>query len=393
MKLSPALLLASSLTACAGGAQEDFELPDTIVDGAADSWGHPTPFGQLHAGVWQRGELIPSSKIQFASWQFSVSGDANVTVETRQAPTDDPDLHAAATYLYKQRETGTWKRIARSEGTEFGALAKALDEGTYRVIVKGIHADDAGDFLLQRTCEGPGCAAAQCIFGDGFAELADVHHGSLTNFGSKTLTIASPRNALQEAQIIAAVHESAHDDVTTIEEAFAAVDGEEILRYRFWDSLSGRPYVAFEYGSGDNSFGAIFPDDLATPAAAIHDGDIANCTAAPRACVFGEHMGEAAFMPDMKETGTRELTIADAIDAETEALIVEATEAATLQEAFDNVDEETIWVSTYEHADGRTFVEVQWYGGDNPVGTFFRAGSDTPVAHNGDGDLFDCTEF
>lgn len=67
--------------------------------------------------------------------------------------------------------------------------------------------------------------------------------------------------------------------------------------------------------------------------------------------------------------------------------------ATTLAEAFENVDEETIWVSTYEHTDGRQFVEVQWYGGDNPVGTFFRAGSDVPVASNGDGDLFDCTEF
>lgn len=398
MKISAVFLATSLLAGCAGSQQgEDFELPETIVDGAADSWGHPTNFGILHAGVWQRGELVPLSKIKFAAWQFGLGADANVTVTTRVAPTDEPDLHATAVYLYKQRDTGTWKRIARSDGAlDFGALTRSLDEGTYRVIVKGLASDDAGEFLLQRSCEGPGCETTQCVFGDGFAELSDVHNGSLVNFGHKTLTIGSPRTALQDAQIIAALHESSHTDVTTVEEAFAAADGEEILRFRFWDQLAQRAFIAFEYGAGDNSFGAIFPDDSATPAAAIHDGDIAKCTAAPKACVLGDHMGEAGFMPDMKETGdTRELTIADAsaIDAETEKLIKKATEATTLQEAFENVDDETIYVRTYAHADGRQFVEIQWYGGDNPVGVYFRAGSDVPVANNGDGDLFDCTEF
>jgi hypothetical protein len=88
------------------------------------------------------------------------------------------------------------------------------------------------------------------------------------------LTAASiPRlSALDRAQIIRAVQESAHTDVTTIEEAFNRVDEGFINRTVKRDSYNNQFYVEIEYGAGENSYGAYLYWGTAEVAAAIHDG-------------------------------------------------------------------------------------------------------------------------
>jgi hypothetical protein len=252
--------------------------------------------------------------------------------------------------------------------------------------------------MVQLRCTGEGCAdaAEQCILGSTFHENVDVREGALIDYGSKLLTVESPLGDALKAQIIAAVRESAHDDVTTIEAAFEAVDQGEIYRYRFWDNLAGRSLVAIEYGAGDNSYGAVFVEDGAEVAAAIHDGDISGCTLAPRACVFGQSMGEAAHMPDMKQTSERELTSGAGLPEMLQKQIIAAVgsdEVTTVEAAFEAVDEGTIYVETFRHQDGREFTVVRYYGGDNPVGAYFRSDSDLVVASIGDGEIGGCTEF
>lgn len=83
----------------------------------------------------------------------------------------------------------------------------------------------------------------------------------------------APLDALQEAQLIAAVKVSAHGGaVSTVEAAFAHVDQGEVSYLTL--ETAGRRYVAVEYGAGDNSYGAIFDTTSPTPAARIEDGDI-----------------------------------------------------------------------------------------------------------------------
>src|SRR5688572_10557021 len=103
MRTLSSFLIASSLFACAT-TSEDVELPDTIVDGSVDSWGYPTKFGRLFEETWQFGELDPARNIKFPAWTFELSGDATVTITSRQAPTDEPDLGSSVIYLYKQRD-------------------------------------------------------------------------------------------------------------------------------------------------------------------------------------------------------------------------------------------------------------------------------------------------
>lgn len=393
------LFIASSLVACATNApREDEQLPDTITDGAADSWASPTNFGNLFRDTWQRGEIDVENNRKFPAWSFSLTGDAKVTVETRVAPTDEPDLKAAVVYLYKQRDDeSTYQRIAQSTGTGFGKITKNLGEGTYRVIVKGVAATDAGELMLRRTCTGEGCGEGpQCILGDGeFWQVRDVGYGSLVSYGSTELNAQSELSDVLKAQIIAAVRESAHDDVTTVAGAFDAVDQGVINKYTFFDNLSQQSLIGIEYGAGDNSYGAVFHGGDATVAAGIHDGYIEDCTLAVRACVLGERMGEAAFMPDMKLVDDRTMSSSDDEDitAAQEAQVMSALSATTLAEALSNTDDAEAYIRTYKHKDGRTFTEIQWSAGDNPVGVFFAGDTTEVVANNSDGDLFDCTAF
>ena len=113
-------LLAASLllAACASDATSTIEPPDEIVDGKGDSWSRPTNFGRLFQNTWQFGDVDAANRKAFPAWSFSVTGDAEVTVSSRVAPTDEPELAQTSIYLYKQRDTGTWKRIARSDTRE-----------------------------------------------------------------------------------------------------------------------------------------------------------------------------------------------------------------------------------------------------------------------------------
>ncbi|HEY4176398.1 MAG TPA: hypothetical protein VGM90_06185 [Kofleriaceae bacterium] len=393
------LFIASSLVACATNAREDEKLPDTITDGAADSWASPTSFGNLFRDTWQRGQIDLDNNVKYPAWNFTLSGDAKVTVETRVAPTDEPDLKKTVVYLYQQRDDErTWNRIAATTpGAGFGSLTKDLGEGTYRVIVKGVAATDHGEFMLRRTCTGAGCGEGpQCILGDGeFWEIQDVHNGSLLASGNTELNAQSQLSDTLKAQIIAAVRESAHDDVTTIEGAFDAVDENVINKYTFWDELSGRNLVGIEYGAGDNSYGAVFRGGETSVAAGIHDGFIENCTLPVQACVFGERMGEAAFMPGMKLVDERDMTSPDDEDitAVQESQIMAATQTTKLTDALESTDDGAVTIRSYENADGRKFTEIQWSAGDNPVGAFFKGDSTDVAAENSDGDLQNCTEF
>jgi len=107
----------------------------------------------------------------------------------------------------------------------------------------------------------------------------------------EVLTAASipSLSALDRAQIIRAVQESAHTDVTTIEEAFDRVDEGLINRDVRRDSYSNQFYVRVEYGAGENSYGAYLYWGTAEMAAAIHDG-------------FPEECGPSVFNYDRGDT-------------------------------------------------------------------------------------------
>ena len=63
-----------------------------------------------------------------------------------------------------------------------------------------------------------------------------------------------------------------------VAQALARVDQQEVRVITFHELTSGLPFAVYEYGVGDNSYGAYFARDNAEVVASIHDGDILNCS-------------------------------------------------------------------------------------------------------------------
>jgi hypothetical protein len=117
---------------------------------------------------------------------------------------------------------------------------------------------------------------SECLFGTTYSDLRAART-DLQITSSEELHLGAPLGALAEAQLVLAVQQSSHDDVATAAEAFAAVDEQEINRVLVVELASGHSFVAYEYGVGDNSYGAIFLAGSTDLVASIHDGDLYGC--------------------------------------------------------------------------------------------------------------------
>lgn len=148
----------------------------------------------------------------------------------------------------------------------------------------------------------PGCLDAaydatldgQCVFGDRYRDLFGPT-GAVIVISRETLEDPSALDAEQGAQVLAAVRH-AYDDARDLADAFASVDEGRVNRVRLWDGSRRRPYVAYEYGAGDNSYGLVFEGATTTVAAQIGDGDLYGCTA-----TWGEEMRICASDLDCAE--------------------------------------------------------------------------------------------
>jgi subtilisin-like proprotein convertase family protein len=114
-----------------------------------------------------------------------------------------------------------------------------------------------------------------CAFGLSYYD-AFSPSGRITVAAERTLTLAdadSLTNVARE-QVLEAVRQSAWFEVTSLEEAFDHVDFGEIYYKAFWEGSTARAFEVYEYGAGDNSFGAFFEYGVPTLAVSIQDGDL-----------------------------------------------------------------------------------------------------------------------
>lgn len=114
-----------------------------------------------------------------------------------------------------------------------------------------------------------------CVFGSSYRDLFGSAE-AIVVLGQSTLTAASPRTPLRDAQILSAVRATVHEPAT-VAEAFQAVDQNAIHVTELWDASGRRAFTAYELGAGDNSFGKIFVHGTADVVATIDDGDLAGC--------------------------------------------------------------------------------------------------------------------
>jgi hypothetical protein len=224
-----------------------------------------------------------------------MQGPGRVWLRTQAAEGGEPELDTVLELL--RRRAGTWERVAHNDdapGTRFSELSEHVNAGEYRVVVRGFRRRTQGSFLLTSRCEGAGCPARppQCLFGTTFRELRDSASFAAPTHERLTAARAGKLTASEAAQVLAAVR-VAYEDAADLDAAFASVDEGEVNRYTLRELHGSRTFVAYEYGAGDNSYGAAFLAPSASAAVEIHDGDLYECTifGVPRGARVGADCG------------------------------------------------------------------------------------------------------
>jgi hypothetical protein len=133
---------------------------------------------------------------------------------------------------------------------------------------------------------------ASCLFGDTYRELRDSAAFELIAREVLDETLAPDLTVAQAAQLLAAV-QVAYEDALDVTSAFASVDQGEVNRLVLAAVDGERTFIAYEYGAGDNSYGAVFEGESAQKVAEIHDGDVLACTVegTPRGARTGSDCG------------------------------------------------------------------------------------------------------
>ena len=387
------------VTACAtDGKGPEQDVPD---DGKADSFAKPTDHGAIPFGQVEKASLAGSA--EYHTWTFSLSSDAKIhafTSRIAHESTKDTVL-----YLYKKTASGAWgSYIARNDdasaSTSLSSISKALGAGDYRVLVKGFDASVKGPFGLEVDCDGAGCAAAPvgCLFGDSQDDLLSNKITGLlrnpVNYKLADYTMFHPAS-VTDAMVIAALHESAHTDVATVADAFAAADGGEITFDFIYDLAGARQFIGIEYGAGDNPYGAIFDPVTGARVAALHDSDVASCTVTAQTCRLHQNFGDRRADPAWAQVSATtvksasQLSGAQAANA-LQAIRVAYSDATSLADGLTKIDQGELSVTVLDNAGTR--VEVYDYGaGDNTYGAIFLAGTTTLAAEIHDGDFYACS--
>lgn len=389
---SLALLLAA---ACADEKGPEEDLP--TEEGKLDSFSRPSYQGDLPFSVSDTGILTADER--HLVWTFQLSGPASIHTFTSRVP------HYASIdtvlYLYKLGPTGWGPYIARNDDdgrNGWSSLDRDLDAGDYRILVKGHAAATRGRFQVQLDCTGAGCEPPpSCVFGSAYYEIGEQPHLVVTNRAK--LRSPAGLSPLRITQIIDAVHQSSHTDVSTIEEAFAAVDQSEFNVVSIYEPLAARTFTAIEYGAGDNSYGAIFAGETSTMVTNIHDGDLENCTVVPSVCLLGSSYNDLRNSPAFTRSDERIVTTASelsglAAQQALAAIRVAYTDATDLANGLTLIDAGGLHLATYTHtATGLTLSAFDYGAGDNAYGAVYNAGTLTPAATINDLDFYNCSVF
>jgi hypothetical protein len=278
--LVAAVLLSACSPALDKQAATEEELP---ADGKLDSFQKPTDHGAIAIGATATGKLTASERHH--TWDFMLSGDAELELTTGPLTTAGREVDTVL-YLYKQKEDGRWGAyIARNDDHDdslWSELTRSLDAGHYRLLVKGYATKTRGEFAVTVGCTGAGCTsapAATCLLGSTYRELRD--HPAFDTLRSERLTSAASLDPIEREQLVVAMHEATHDDVTAAEQAFERADGGQIFLTELQHPGTGVQLLAFEFGLGDTSVGAVFYHHTLDLAASIQDGELTECSFVP----------------------------------------------------------------------------------------------------------------
>ncbi len=380
------------------GEEADVPADDDTKD---DSQRRPTDHGVIPFATPVIGTI--SNAERFHAWEFALSGDAQINAFTTYALLGQRRVDTVL-YLYKEGPTGWGPYIARNDddrGRVYSRLVRQLGAGRYRVLVKGYAAATRGRFAIEVGCDGAGCAppSGDCVFGDTYASA--FTSGALSTQDTLVLSLTRPAqiSTFDHDRIVRAVQQSSHTDVTTYQEALGRVDGGEINRTFFVDTAGRRMFVAYEYGAGDNSYGAFFDHASNALVASIRDGDLEACRVAAETCHLGETYGATRADPAFGVDTDRYITAASQLDGREVAQAVAAFRATyddvtSFAAGLQLVDDGSLRFTTLYHTPTNTeLVAVEFGVGDTSVGLLFYGSSLQVAGRISDGAIEACAMF
>lgn len=396
-------LVLGPLAACLGeGGKGPEEELDGLEDGKADSHRKPTDHGPIAFGQPAVSALTASER--FHAWTFELSGDATLELTTSYAVLGQRRTDTVL-YLYKEGPTGWGAYIARNDddgSTTYSRLVRELGAGRYRALVKGHNADTRGKFKLTVGCTGDGCAPVDpdgCLFGETYGDLDGNSALQIINRNVITAANLDGLGPIDQQRLVRAVHESSHTDVTTPQEALARVDQGEVNITWISEPAARRMFVAFEYGAGDNSYGAIFDKHTDARATSIHDGDLYNCEVRREVCLLPEDWTALRNSTAFVRTSARVVTQASelsgvAVDQAMGAFRQSYDDVTSVADGLSRVDGNELNVVTFRHTATGAQLDVFEYGaGDTSVGVIYRAGTTTTAGLINDLAIEGCTLF
>lgn len=349
-------------------------------DGKADTFYHPTDHGPIAWDAPAFAELTEPE--HHHTWTFELTGDAKVELTTSYAVRGQRRTDTVL-YLYKWNGTSWGAYIARNDdygSTTYSQIVKTMGAGRYRALVKGYLESTRGKFKLTAGCTGAGCAppppASTCLFGETYGDIDG--NPALQIINRNVITAATLSTLLPEDQqhLVTAVQQSSHTDVTTPEEAIAAVDQGEVNVTWLAEPAARRTFIAFEYGAGDNSYGAIFNRTDGTMVTAIHDGDLLGCTVSAETCLLPEDYVMMKADPQFVLGTDRAITAATQVSGTDAAQLLDTLHRIygvdALADGIARADDGRVNLRTYTYTPTATALTVVELGaGDTSVGTVY----------------------
>ena len=177
---------------------------------------------------------------------------------------------------------------------------------------------------------------------------------------------------------------------TLLDDTWLCSESLNRLRIGRAEPAAKRSYIAFEYGAGDNSYGATFDRHSAQMVTNIHDGDLEHCTVTAETCAFADDWNAVKTDPDFATVSTTTVTQASQLSGVDQAMIALRSsydDVSSLAEGILRTDDHVITVVELRHK--ATDIRVQafvYHAGDTAVGRiYYRNTTDRAAAIN---DLF-----
>lgn len=386
------LVISAAAVGCLDEGKPDEEELDLLDDSKADSQLKPTLHGEIAFATPAHSALTTDAR--FHAWTFALSGNAQVDLTTAYSVLGQRRTDTVL-YLYRQKDDGSWGAyIARNDDygtTTYSQLKKSLGAGNYRVLVKGHLASTVGKFKVTVNCHGDGCAPpapAGCIFGTTYGEIFENNPNlQVINTNKIHPDTLATLNVDDQRRLMLAVQQSAHTDVMTPEEAILRVDQHEVNVTWLVEPAAKRSYIAFEYGAGDNSYGAVFDRYSAQMVTNIHDGDLEHCIATPKTCVFDDDWTEVRNnTTEFTIISTRTITAANpptgvVADQAMIALSQSYDDLTSVADGLQRTDDDLITIYELRHkATNKLLESFVYHAGDTAVGRIYFKGTTTRAA-------------